>query len=320
MSLSHESIHFAKSIEVPDRIRLIIRASWIGIVGNAILAVIKVIVGFTAQSQAVIGDGIDTLSDVATYVIVLLMARISQKPPSVKYPYGYLRAETIASKFLSFFIFFAGAQLLYSNVQSLWSGSPRDLPDIWAVYVTIFSIVGKFLLASWQFRAGKKTNSSMLTANAKNMRADIILSISVLVGIAATLYLEMPMIDTILAIGVSLWILRVGFKIFMESNTELMDGVEDTSAYEKVFEAADAVKGAHNPHRARIRKMSNLYLIDLDIEVDARMSVAESHKIGVAVEHEIKERLDNVYDIMIHIEPKGNYEVDEKYGLSRDQL
>lgn len=303
-----------------DRIRLIIRASWIGIVGNAILAIIKVIIGFTAHSQAVIGDGIDSLSDVATYVIILFTARISQKPPSVKYPYGYRRAETIASKFLSFFIFFAGAQLLYTNVQDLWSGSQRALPDLLAVYVTAFSIIGKFLLASWQFRVGKKTNSSMLIANAKNMRADIILSISVLAGVVATLYLNMPIIDTILAICVSLWILHIGFKIFMESNTELMDGVDDTSAYEKIFEAADAVKGAHNPHRARIRKMSNLYLIDLDIEVDARMSVAESHQISMEVENGIKERLENVYDIMIHIEPKGNYEVDEKFGLSRDQL
>ncbi|MEK6476728.1 cation diffusion facilitator family transporter [Catalinimonas sp. 4WD22] len=305
---------------MPERIHVIIRAAWVGIVGNALLAIIKMVVGFTANSQSVIGDGIDTLSDVATYVIILFTARISQKPPSVKYPYGYQRAETIASKFLSFFIFFAGAQLLYVNVKDLIGGVQRDLPDMLAIYATALSMLVKFMLASWQFKVGKKTNSSMLIANAKNMRADIVLSLSVLIGIAATLLLEMPVIDTILAIGVSLWILRIGFKVFMESNTELMDGVDDTSAYEKVFEAADAVQGAHNPHRARIRKMSNLYLIDLDIEVDARLSVAESHKISIAVEREIKERLDNVYDIMIHIEPKGNYEVDEKFGLSRRNL
>lgn len=303
-----------------DRIDKIIRAAWVGIACNALLALLKMGIGFTANSQAVIGDGIDSLSDVATYVIILFTARISLKPPSVKYPYGYQRAETIASKFLSFFIFFAGAQLLFSNVRSLISGAERGLPDMPAVYITTISMIVKFLLASWQFKVGKRTNSSMLIANATNMRADIILSLSVLAGIVLTLWLQMPIIDTLLAIGVSLWILRVGFKVFMESNTELMDGVDDTSAYEKVFEAADSVEGAHNPHRARIRKMSNLYVIDLDIEVDARLSVAESHKISVAVEQEIKKRLDNVYDIMIHIEPKGNYEVDEKYGLSRSDL
>jgi cation diffusion facilitator family transporter len=305
---------------VKDRIQLIIRASWVGIIGNALLAVLKVSIGIIANSQAVIGDGLDTHSDVATYVIILLMARISRRPPTVKYPYGYRRAETIASKFLSFFIFFAGAQLFYNNLVQIWSGEARELPEMLAIYVTALSIIIKALLARWQFSMGKKTGSGMLIANAKNMRADIVLSLSVLAGVLATRLLEIPMIDTIFAIGVSFWILKVGFGIFMESNTELMDGVQDTSVYEQVFQAADSVKGAYNPHRARIRKMSNLFLIDLDIEVDEKMSVAESHKIGIAVEDAIKEKLENVYDIMIHIEPKGNVEKDEKFGLSRDDL
>lgn len=303
-----------------DNIRLIIRASWVGIITNGLLAVVKVVIGFIANSQAVIGDGLDTLSDVATYVIILFMAKLSRKPPTVRYPYGYRRAETIASKFLSFFIFFAGAQLLYNNSIQLINDKTRELPGSLALYVTGLSIIIKTLLASWQFRIGRRTNSDMLITNAKNMRTDIFLSLAVLAGVAATLRLEIPMIDTVFAIGVSLWILKIGFEIFMESNTELMDGVHDTSVYEQVFTATDSVKGAHNPHRARIRKMSNLYLIDLDIEVDENMSVAESHKIGVEVEDKIKEKLENVYDIMIHIEPKGNVEIDEKYGLSRDDL
>ena len=303
-----------------DKVNLIIRASWVGIIGNALLAVLKVFVGFLANSQAVIGDGLDTLSDVATYVIILFMAKLSSKPPSLKYPYGYRRAETIASKFISFFIFFAGAQLLYNNTVQFFSGDERELPGQLAIYVTGLSIIIKSLMAMWQFQVGRKTDSSMLIANAKNMRADIVLSLGVLAGIGATRLLNMPVIDTAFAIGVSLWILKIGYEVFMESNTELMDGVKDTSVYEEVFTATDSVKGAHNPHRARIRKMSNLYLIDLDIEVDENMSVAESHEIGVAVEDKIKERLENVYDIMIHIEPKGNVEKDEKFGLSPEDL
>jgi len=313
-------LQIPESEDVADRVSLIITASWVGIISNALLAVVKVSIGFIANSQAVIGDGLDTMSDVASYVIILFMAHFSRRPPTVKYPYGYRRAETIATKLLSFFIFFAGAQLLYNNVGQLISGQARDLPSEMAVYVTEFSILIKVLLASWQFSVGRKAESSMLVANAKNMRADIILSIAVLVGIVTTRLLNIPVIDTVFGIGVSLWILKIGFEIFMESNTELMDGFRDTSVYEEVFAATNSVEGAYNPHRARIRKMSNLYLIDLDIEVDEHMTVAESHKIGVAVENKIKERLKNVYDIMIHIEPKGNIEKDEKFGLSRQDL
>lgn len=303
-----------------DSIKLILRASWVGIIANALLALVKIIVGFITNSQAVIGDGLDTLADVATYVIILFMAKLSQRPPTARYPYGFRRAETIASKLLSFFIFFAGAQLLYNNIEQLISEEPRELPGALAIYVTALSIVIKSLLAGWQFRIGRITGSGMLIANAKNMRSDIVLSLSVLAGVGATRLFNLPVIDTIFAIGVSLWILRIGFEVFMDSNTELMDGVKDTSVYEQVFAATDAVDGAHNPHRARIRKMSNLYLIDLDIEVDENMSVADSHKIGVAVEDKIKERLENVYDIMIHIEPKGNVEKGEKFGISRSDL
>ncbi|MFP4091409.1 MAG: cation diffusion facilitator family transporter [Cyclobacteriaceae bacterium] len=303
-----------------DRLSMILWASWVGIIVNLLLAITKVSLGFIADSQAVIGDGIDSLSDVATYTITLFTARIASKPPNVHFPYGYSRAETIAAKLLSFFILFAGAQLLFGNALQLIEGDKREVPGMLAIYVTVFSILAKLLLSVWQFRMGKKTASRMLTANAENMRADIILSASVLIGVGATLYFQKPVIDTILAIVVSLWILRVGFKIFMESNTELMEGAEDVSVYEQVFRAADSVDGAYNPHRARIRRMSSFYLIDLDIEVDGSMTVAESHKIGVAVENEIKARLDNVYDIMIHIEPKGNVEEDEKFGLSPDQL
>jgi cation diffusion facilitator family transporter len=305
---------------VTENIKRIVRASWIGIIANALLAIIKIIAGFITNSQAVIGDGLDTLADVATYVIILFMAKLSHKPPTARYPYGFRRAETIASKLLSFFIFFAGAQLLYNNIEQLISGENRELPGAMAIYVTGLSIVIKSVLAGWQFRIGRRTKSSMLIANAKNMRSDIVLSLSVLAGLWATRLFDLPIIDTIFAIGVSLWILKIGFEVFMDSNTELMDGVKDTSIYEQVFRATDEVEGAYNPHRARIRKMSNLYLIDLDIEVDESMSVAESHTIGVAVEEKIKERLENVYDIMIHIEPKGNVEKDEKFGISRDDL
>lgn len=303
-----------------ERIKIIIRASWIGIVANLLLALLKITAGFLANSQAVIGDGIDSLSDVATYLITLITARITQKPPCRKYPYGYSRAETIATKALAFFIFFAGAQLLFNNAKNLMLDISRELPTLLAIYVTIFSVVGKLLLSWWQFNMGKQTNSAMLIANAKNMRADIVLSIAVLFGLGISVYFHIPMVDTVMALGVSIWILKIGFEIFMESNTELMEGVEDMSVYQLVFEAADAVPGAHNPHRARIRKMSNLYLIDLDIEVEGGLSVAESHKIGSRVEREIKERIHNVYDIMIHVEPKGNVEHNERYGLRKEDI
>nr|WKN37845.1 cation diffusion facilitator family transporter [Tunicatimonas sp. TK19036] len=303
-----------------QRTRTIITASWVGLIGNLLLSLVKIIVGWLSSSQAVLGDGIDSLSDVAAYLVTLVTARITQRPPDVKYPYGYNRAETIASKALSFFIFFAGAQLFYNNLMDLVQGIERPIPSLLALYVSGFSVLGKLGLALWQFRVGRRTQSPMLIANAKNMQADIVLSAVVLVGVGLSVVKQWPMIDTILALLVSLWILRIGYQIFKESNTELMDGVDDTSLYQQVFTAVKSVPGVHNPHRARIRKLANAYVVELDIEVAGDLSVMEAHQLGVEVEQQIKATLTNVYDIMIHVEPRGNVEKHEKFGLSREDV
>lgn len=298
----------------------IIKAAWVGIIGNFLLAAGKITLGFIAHSLAVIGDGIDTTSDIATYLIILFTASIIVKPPDKKYPYGYRRAETIATKLLSFVIFFVGAQLCIATIRDLASGEQGQMPSVLAIYVTLFSVAGKAGLAYWQHQTGKKHQSSMLLANAKNMRNDIVLSMAVLTGLLFTFYFQMPEIDVIVALAVSVWIMKVGVEIFLETSEELMDGNSDPEIYQKVFKAVEKVYGAYNPHRTRIRKVSNLFVIDLDIEVDAQMSVAEAHKIVESVENTIKNEVDNVYDIIVHLEPLGNIEKNEKYGVSRSTI
>ena len=132
------------------------KASWVGIIGNTILATAKIVIGFISGSLAVIGDGIDTATDILTYVITMVAARIMNKPPNFRYPYGYSRAEAVATKALSFVIFFAGAQLFLSTLISLVKKEPHELPTLLAIYVTIFSILSKAGLAFYQFRIGKK--------------------------------------------------------------------------------------------------------------------------------------------------------------------
>ncbi|MCB2218925.1 MAG: cation diffusion facilitator family transporter [Bacteroidetes bacterium] len=304
----------------PERNRELRRASWIGIIGNSFLAIFKIVIGFISGSLAVIGDGIDTLSDVLTYFITLFTTRLISKPPDCKYPYGYRKAETISTKVLSFIIFFAGAQLLISTGSRLLSGEEREMPSIIAIYVTILSIFGKVILAAWQFKIGKRTDSSMIIANAKNMRNDILISASVLIGLVFTFILNMPILDIITAMFVSLWIIKVAFNIFQETNMELMDGMQDTELYFKVFKEVDKVKGAHNPHRLRIRKLADVYLIAMDIEVDSSYTVSQAHEIAMQVEDRLKANIPNIYDVLIHIEPYGNIEKNEAFGLSKDNI
>lgn len=303
-----------------NRSQIIARASWVGIFGNGVLALLKVGFGIWGHSLALIGAGIDTVTDVAASIVTLLAGRIVDKPPDEKHPYGHGRAETIATKLLGFIIFFAGTQLVLSTVSHLFSDSVRRLPAFITIVIAGISIVGKLFLALLKWRAGKKAHSSMLIADAKNMTMDIFISASVLIGIYFTIRMNMPMVDTLLGLGVGLYIMKVGYGIFMETNMELMDGLQDRDPYRQVCRAVLAVEGVRNPHRMRIRKLNTSYVIDIDIEVDGGITVQEGHNLAMQVEESIHTRVKNVYDVNVHVEPVGNLETEERFGLSQECL
>ena len=300
-----------------SREKTIVQTSWISTIGNAVLSASKIVVGLLAGSLAVVGAGIDSATDVVISVVMIFAAHIMHRPPSRRYAFGYEKAESIATKILSFVIFYAGLQMLTSTVGNLFSTEPRQQPDVIAIYVTVFSIVGKLLLAWYQYKQGKRVNSSLLIANAVNMRNDVVISGGVLVGLAATFILRLPILDTITGLIISLFIIKSAVNIFMESSVVLMDGVKDTDVYNKIFAAVDRVPGASNPHRVRSRQMGNMYMINLDIEADGSLTLNEAHTIADAVEKSIKQSVDNVYDIVVHVEPKGKQHAEEKFGVDK---
>ncbi|MDR2036983.1 MAG: cation diffusion facilitator family transporter [Bacteroidales bacterium] len=306
--------------KVLSRDKILIRTSWISTIGNAILSVAKIIIGLFAGSLAVLGDGIDSATDVIISIVMIFTANIMNRPPTRKYVYGFEKAESIATKILSLIIFYAGVQMLVSSVKSMFSVESKELPAAIAIYVTIFSIIGKLALALYQQRQGKKINSSLLTANAVNMRNDVIISIGVLVGLIFTFILKLPVLDSITGLIISIFIIKSSISIFMDSNVELMDGVKDETIYNKIFEAVDKVPGASNPHRVRSRQMGNMYVIDLDIEADGDITLRESHDIANAVEKSIRQSVENVYDIVVHVEPIEKDHPKEQFGINREMM
>ena len=297
-----------------------IRTSWISTIGNAFLSVSKIVIGLISGSLAVLSDGIDSATDVVISLVMLFTSRIISRPPDSRYAFGYEKAESIATKVLSIVIFFAGLQMLITTVSGLFSTEPKVLPHTMAIYVTVFSIVGKVILALYQYRQGKKAKSSLLTANAVNMRNDVIISTGVLVGLVFTFILDMPVLDSIMGLIISLFIIKSSITIFLESNVELMDGVKDISVYQKIFDAVDKVPQACNPHRVRSRQIGGMYMISLDIEADGDMTLNEAHEVAEAVERSIKQEVENVYDIVVHVEPKGKVHSVEKFGLDKEML
>jgi cation diffusion facilitator family transporter len=309
-----------------NRAAIIRTASLTALTGNTILAALKIGLGLYAGSLAVTGDGIDSSVDVLIAIMTLIVGRVISRPADKEHPWGHGRAETVATAILSCILFFAGAQLILNSAGRLLdalngAGARIEAPEFPALIAALVSIAGKSLLSWSQYYFGKKAGSAMLKANGKNMTGDVVLSAGVLAGTGLSIWFNMGLIDAAAAILVGLWVMKSAVSIFIEVNTELMDG-SDTGLYGEVFAAVHSVKGAGNPHRTRMRRIAGLWDIDIDIEVAPNLPVREAHRIASRVEKAIKERVADVYDIMVHVEPAGenNRHDGESYGVSEGEL
>ncbi|MDR2882158.1 MAG: cation diffusion facilitator family transporter [Alistipes sp.] len=299
-----------------EKERILVRTSWVSTIGNAVLAASKVAVGLIAGSMAVMGDGVDTSIDVVISLIMLTTAYIVRRPPSRRYPFGYDKAEGVASIVLGLVVLFAGVQMFIPSLRMIFSGEERELPGMLSIWVTVFSIGGKFALSWYQFRVGKRCGSDMIIANAKNMQGDVIISVGVLAGLFFTYVLRMPILDTVTSLIISMWIVKIGMGIVLESAGVLMDHVKDETIYRQVFDAVGRVAEAKNPHHLRIRSVGGRWMIDLDVELEGEMSVSAAHAIADRVEESIRDEVVDVYDIEVHVEPFGAHHKTEPFGVS----
>jgi cation diffusion facilitator family transporter len=295
-------------------------ASLIALAGNLALGVLKITAGLMGRSLAVLGDGIDSLVDIAIALMALVVSRVVSRPADQGHPWGHGRAETVATALLALLLFFAGGQLIINSAGRLITGGAGEIPGRPALLAALVSIVGKTLLALVQYHFGRKADSPMLRANAKNMGGDVILSAGVLAGLGLSIGSGIAAIDSVTAILVGLWVIRSAVGIFIEANLELMDGSTGTEAYQAVFAAVHTVPGAGNPHRTRMRRIAGLWDIDIDIEVAADLTVSAAHRIATQVEDAIKARVEGIYDIVVHVEPAGDHGQGEGYGLSEQEI
>ena len=304
-----------------NKARYIKIAGIISLSGNLILAVIKAIMAYMSSSLALMGDAIDTSTDVLTSILTLVISFIITRPEDKEHPWGHSSSETVATMILSFVIVYAGSQVCINSVKRLVSGGITQEISYLALIAAGISIAGKILLCISQFHYAKRSGSDILKANALNMKSDIVLSAGVLLGLLLSFIFKRPKLDPIVAVIVGLWVVKNGVILFWEVTQELIDGNTDKSLYKKLFDATLSVPGALNPHKARIRKMASFYDIDLDFEVDPDMTVKNAHELTEKVEQAIRSAIPEVYDVQIHVEPLGGCSNhNENYGLSPEIL
>lgn len=268
---------------------------------NAVLMVLKFIVGYFGHSTALLADGVESAGDFIIILSAGIAIRIGKRPLDYKHPYGHGKAEGIAALFSSLVICASGVGLLIQIGLSLLADAPHT-PHILAVVIAALTIVVKEILYGITRRIARQTGSPAVSALALDHHKDALTSIATLLG-AASAYAGWPPGDPLAAAFTSIFIFRLAAKTALQATHDLMDGQLSRSFLNAVSEIAASVPGVHKVHEIRARHSGPSVIIDLKLEMDPHMTVKESHDIAHQVKRLIFDRFDSVGDVMIHINP-----------------
>ncbi|ROS01256.1 cation diffusion facilitator family transporter [Sinobacterium caligoides] len=288
-----------------EREKVVWRVTLIGTVIDAILSALKLIVGFSVQSTALIADGIHSLSDLVSDGLILLMAKIAHQAPDREHPYGHARFETLGTVILGMVLFSVGIGMGVEYLQLLLSDEVASNPGWLALLVVVVSMLGKEWLFHYTMRHAKQQQSKMLEANAWHSRSDSLSSLVVLVGLGASM-LGYPKLEIVAALVVAVLIIKMGFSLTWGATQELVDHGVDEETVKRISEIIEGTPGVKSLHLLRSRLMANEIFLDAHIQVDWNISVSEGHQINEWVMAAVKEHVANVGDITLHIDPEDD--------------
>lgn len=281
------------------------RVTLIGSVVDLLLGAVKILVGMAAYSQALVADGIHSLSDFATDVLVVFAAKHGSRDADEGHPYGHGRVETVATVILGFTLIVVGAGVAYGALDRLLQPEKLLLPGIWALIVAAVSVVAKEWIYRYTVQAAKRIHSNLLLANAWHSRSDAISSVVVMIGVGGTIA-GLPYLDAVAATVVALMIAKIGWDLGWHSLLELIDTALEAERVTAIRRAIKEVPGVRAMHMLRTRCSGGAALVDVHIQVQPTLSVSEGHQIGETVRAKLIENIDEVTDVTVHIDPEDD--------------
>lgn len=289
------------------------RSTWVSVVVNLILTVIQIAVGVFAKSQALIADGIHSLSDLVADFVVLFASHHSAKDADEDHPYGHQRFETAASLVLGVLLLVVGVGMLWSAARKLESPESIQVVHITALWVAAGALVAKEALFRYMLSVAKRVKSSMLVANAWHARSDAASSLVVGIGIIGNLA-GYPLLDPIAALIVGFMVTRMGWGFGWDALHDLMDRAVDDKEVAAIRQTLVETPGVSGVHDVRTRKMGDLIVVDAHLEVDANISVEAGHDIAVVARQRVLQR-HRVLNLMTHVDPWRRPDLDHAKPL-----
>ena len=279
------------------------RVAVAGIAASGVLAALNLGVGAVERSTAVFATGVEFAGDVLASTVVLFGLLAAARPADDDHPYGHGRLETIAALVVGLVLSASGAGICWQALQRV--GDVHDPPATPAVAALLTAIAVRGGMSALKFRTGRRLGSASLVADAWNDAVDILGAVAALIAVALARYDPARFLaaDHYGGVVVGTVVIVTGVRVLRDASLELMDTMPDTAMMAEVRASAGAVPGVRGVDKAHARKTGLRYHVDLHVEVDPQLTVAEAHAIGGHVRQRLRGDLDWVADVLVHVEP-----------------
>lgn len=283
-----------------ERFKITKKCGIFGILGNIFLLILKAFVGFTFKSQAMIADSLNSAGDIFASIMTFIGNKIASVPNDEDHNFGHGKAEYIFSMFIAISMILVASKLLFDSFQTLILGS--QLQFSWLlVVVCIITIITKLSLFLYTRKAAKKYSNILLESNMQDHKNDCIVTSFTLLSIILTLF-GIHWFDSVVGIGISLWIAYTGITIFMESYNVLMDISVDEKTKNIIMDIIHTYSEIKKVDNISSTPIGSQYIIFITIGLDGNMPTFESHKLADSLEKDVS-KLNNIYKTIVHVNP-----------------
>ena len=296
-----------------DRTAKVTFVTLVGSVVNIILTVFKIFAGVLGRSTAMIADGIHSLSDLLSDIVVIVFVKISAKGRDKDHDYGHGKFETFATLIISLMLIVVAVNLMsggINKIRQILDGGEVSSPGMIALWAAVASIVLKEILYRYTIIQGKALNSPMMIANAWHHRSDAFSSVGSLLGIAGAIFLgdKFVILDPITGCVISIFILVMAVKMSVPAIKELLDVSLPDDVEEKIEATAKSVKGVVDLHELKTRREGPGIIMEGHLVLDSEISLTEAHDISKKVEAALRKEFGPETQISLHLEPEDDAE------------
>ncbi|HNR67142.1 MAG TPA: cation diffusion facilitator family transporter [bacterium] len=284
------------------------QVTWIGFLVNFLLVISKLFAGFVGKSAAMIADGVHSLSDFITDIIVLVFMRVSDKGSDSDHRYGHGKYETFSTLLISTFLLAVGIGICWRGIQTIaesLAGRQLGQPSIVALLAAFVSILAKEGLYRYTARVGESIKSQAVLANAWHHRSDALSSVGTFLGISGAIFLgsNWRLLDPLASVVVSFFIMKVAIQLGKPTVQELLESALPETVEKDILQLVHQTPGVRSSHKLKTRRVGNVYAIDIHVQLDRDISLVKSHDIASEIEKRLRDRYGPDTHIGIHTEP-----------------